>query len=54
MIVLSWVPAVWRKVMDKRVLAHYDGDITRANLHPSKADAYLKKYGARSVDTAAA
>ena len=39
MIVLTWVPAVWRRVMDKRVVAHYDGDVTRANLHPGKAAA---------------
>jgi alkane 1-monooxygenase len=46
MIVLTWVPAVWRKVMDQRVLAHYDGDITKANLHPRKAEKYLARYGA--------
>ena len=46
MIVLTWVPQIWRKVMDKRVLAHYEGNITRANLHPAKADHYLRKYGA--------
>src|SRR3954469_18661952 len=26
MIVLSWVPQIWRSVMDKRVMEHYDGD----------------------------
>jgi alkane 1-monooxygenase len=46
MIVLSWLPPVWRSVMDKRVLAHYDGDITRANLHPAKAEQYLRRYAA--------
>jgi alkane 1-monooxygenase len=55
MIVLTWVPAVWRAVMDKRVIAHYDGDVTRANLHPRKADQYLRKYGAGApAETAAA
>jgi alkane 1-monooxygenase len=44
MIVLTWVPAVWRKVMDPRVLAHFDGDITRANLHPRKRDKIIAKY----------
>ena len=28
MIVLAIVPAVWRRVMDPRVLAHFDGDLT--------------------------
>ena len=48
MIVLTWIPAVWRKVMDERVLAHYDGDVTRANLHPRTAQRYLATYGAGS------
>src|SRR5690606_7326660 len=29
MIMLAYVPPLWRRVMDKRVLAHYDGDVTR-------------------------
>ncbi|MCZ0981756.1 hypothetical protein O1L60_30445 [Streptomyces diastatochromogenes] len=36
MIVLAYVPPLWRRVMDHRVLAHYDGDVTRANLQPSR------------------
>jgi len=48
MIVLTWVPAIWRRVMDKRVLAHFDGDITRANLHPRKRDKIIARYGARA------
>jgi alkane 1-monooxygenase len=54
MIVLTWVPAIWRRVMDKRVLAHYDGDVSRANLQPSKADRYLAKYGRGASDGALA
>ena len=46
MIVLTWVPAIWRRVMDPRVLAHFDGDITRANLHPRKRDRIIARYGA--------
>ncbi len=46
MIVLTWIPPLWRAVMDKRVLAHYDGDVTKANLHPSQAEKYLARYGA--------
>jgi len=44
MIVLTWVPAVWRRVMDKRVVAHYDGDVTLANIQPSKRERYLAAY----------
>ncbi len=45
MIVLTWVPAIWRRVMDPRVLAHFDGDITRANLHPRKRDRIIARHG---------
>jgi alkane 1-monooxygenase len=43
MIVLAYFPPLWRRVMDKRVLAHYDGDLTRANLHPRKRAALLAR-----------
>jgi alkane 1-monooxygenase len=46
MLGLAYLPPVWRRVMDHRVLAHYDGDVTRANLHPRKRDALIAKYGA--------
>jgi alkane 1-monooxygenase len=46
MIVLAVVPAVWRRVMDPRVLRHFEGDLTRANLSPRKREALLARYGA--------
>ena len=46
LIILALIPPLWFKVMDKRVLAHFDGDITRANIQPSKREKVLKKYGA--------
>ncbi len=56
MIVLSIVPAVWRRVMDPRVVAHFGGDLTRANLSPRKRDKILAKYpppGSPGVETRA-
>jgi alkane 1-monooxygenase len=44
MIVLSIVPAVWRRVMDPRVLNHFDGDLSLANLSPRKRDRILATY----------
>jgi len=44
MIVLSWVPQIWRSVMDHKVLDHYDGDLTLANVHPRTAAKYERKY----------
>jgi alkane 1-monooxygenase len=46
MIVLAIVPPLWRRVMDPRVVAHYGGDVTRANIHPAKRERYLRRYGA--------
>ncbi|RZI86454.1 MAG: alkane 1-monooxygenase [Rubrivivax sp.] len=36
MIMLAYVPPLWFAVMNKRVLAHYKGDMSRVNLKPSK------------------
>ncbi len=56
MIVLAIIPPVWRSVMDKRVLAHFDGDISRANIMPRKRDKMIAKYADHKVaaDEAAA
>ena len=45
MIVLAAVPPLWRRVMDPRVVAHYGGDVTRANILPSKREKVLRRYG---------
>lgn len=45
MIVLAYFPPIWRRVMDKRVLAHYDGDVTLANIDPRRRDEILAHYG---------
>ncbi|OXR43465.1 Alkane 1-monooxygenase [Nocardia cerradoensis] len=45
MITVAYFPPLWRRVMDKRVLAHYGGDITRVNVQPGKRDRILAKYG---------
>ncbi|WP_104105234.1 fatty acid desaturase [Nocardioides sp. 616] len=44
MILLAAFPPVWRRVMDPRVLAHFHGDVTRANLSPRHREAYLRRY----------
>jgi alkane 1-monooxygenase len=42
MILTALVPPLWRRVMDPRVLAHYEGDASRANLHPRTRRRYLE------------
>jgi len=46
MIVLSWVPQIWRSVMDRRVIDHFDGDLSLANVHPRTAERYERRYAA--------
>src|SRR5689334_4261729 len=52
MIVLAAVPLVWRRVMDPRVLAHFDGDVTLANISPRKREKYLARYRAETPPAA--
>ena len=54
MILLCYFPPLWRRVMDKRVLAHYGGDVRLANIQPSKRARILAKYGSGSSSAAAA
>lgn len=44
MIALAAIPPLWRRVMDHRVVELYDGDVTRANLHPRNRDATVARY----------
>jgi alkane 1-monooxygenase len=41
MVVIAPITPLWRRIMDPKVLAHYGGDLSLANVHPSKR----KKYG---------
>jgi alkane 1-monooxygenase len=45
MIVLAWFPPLWRRVMDPRLLEHYGGDVTRANIQPRKLGRVLSRHG---------
>jgi len=45
MILLACVPPVWRRVMDRRLLDHYEGDVSRANIQPRARRRVLARYG---------
>lgn len=45
MLLLAYLPPLWFRVMDRRVLAHYGGDVTRANLQPSRRERLLARWG---------
>ncbi|QQD17439.1 alkane 1-monooxygenase [Spongiibacter nanhainus] len=42
---LAYFTPLWRKIMDPKVLSVYDGDITKANLDPSKRAKLIEQYG---------
>jgi alkane 1-monooxygenase len=48
MVLLAMFPPLWRRVMDRRVLAHYHGDIRLAALSPRKEKRLLERYLLRS------
>jgi alkane 1-monooxygenase len=44
MIVLALVPPLWRRVMDRRVVDHFDGDVRLANVRPGRLDKMLAQF----------
>lgn len=44
MVLLALFPPLWRRVMDPRVVAHYNGDIRLAALSPRKERRLLQRY----------
>jgi alkane 1-monooxygenase len=51
MILIALVPALWRRVMDPRVVAHYSGDVSLANVSPRKRAKVLTSYAAPATPT---
>ena len=49
MYVLAYIPSLWFKVMDKRLMQipHISGDLSKVNIDPKYADQIYAKWGAR-------
>jgi alkane 1-monooxygenase len=45
MILLAYAPPLWFRAMDRRVVAHYGGDVSRANILPAKRARILARWG---------
>jgi alkane 1-monooxygenase len=45
MITVAYCPPLWFALMNKRVLAHYGGDLSKVNIQPSKRNEILARYG---------
>jgi alkane 1-monooxygenase len=54
MIVAAYIPPLWRRVMDGRVLDHYGGDVSRANILPRRREEILSRYRVESSAAAPA
>jgi alkane 1-monooxygenase len=46
MIVTAVIPPLWRRVMDRRLLDHYGGELEKTNIHPRTRKRVLARYGA--------
>lgn len=44
MMLVAYVPWLWFRLMDPKVVAHYSGDLTRANVDPAHRGRLLAKY----------
>ncbi|HKY91476.1 MAG TPA: alkane 1-monooxygenase [Nevskiaceae bacterium] len=49
MILIAYVPWLWFRVMDPKVVAHYGGDMRRANIKPGLREAVIAKYGRQTA-----
>jgi alkane 1-monooxygenase len=47
LVLIAYFPPLWFRQMDPRVVAHYRGDLTRANLHPPRREALLRRWGGK-------
>ncbi|KJR10368.1 alkane 1-monooxygenase [Gordonia sihwensis] len=54
MLLLALMPPLWRRVMDPRVVAHYRGDVMRANVQPSRRERLLRRFPPPATERAAA
>ena len=50
MILIAYFPWLWFRQMDPRVVAHYNGDLTQANLHPAARERLLAEYSPEARD----
>ncbi|AOK16003.1 alkane 1-monooxygenase [Burkholderia cepacia] len=46
MILFAYVPPLWYRVMNPRVVAHYGGNMAQSNIKPSIREKVLSQYGA--------
>ena len=53
MLLVAYFPPLWFHIMDRRVVAHHGGDLSKAHLHPARREALLARWSASPVAAAA-
>ncbi|HEY5194300.1 MAG TPA: alkane 1-monooxygenase [Solirubrobacteraceae bacterium] len=51
MIVVATIPPLWRRMMDRRLLEHYGGDMSLMNIHPRTRKRVLARYGSPVISS---
>ena len=46
MFMAAYVPPLWYKIMDQRLVDHYRGDLSRINMDPQRRADLMRKYAA--------
>ena len=44
MLLPAYIPSLWYKLMDERVIQHYKGDLSKINMDPDERNAVIAKY----------
>lgn len=50
MMLVAYIPPLWFRIMNPRVIRHYGGDLGNANLHPAKRDALMREASSLKVN----
>jgi alkane 1-monooxygenase len=51
MIVAAVIPPLWRRIMDPRLIAHYETDFSKMNIHPRARRRVLARYGSPATSS---
>ncbi len=51
MIVAAAIPPLWRRIMDPRLMEHYEGDLSKMNIHPRTRRRVLARYGSPAASS---
>lgn len=52
MVLIAYFPPLWFRLMNPKVVAHFNGDMTRANIKPSMREAVIAQYRQSGPQTA--